>query len=164
MADDQEFPRDVVEAVRREMCASCHGGGVCEAPPCDCARDILRTLAALGYRRVGPDEVVVNRAEMQSEAEVERDEFFNRLGRITSELGLPMDCTASRIIEAIDERVDDEREACASVTVRVEVPAGAEAWTPLEAWEEALLAMDEAFRDAIRNRAAAPDPQREGGA
>lgn len=60
MADDQEFPPEVVEAVRREMCASCQGGGVCEAPPCDCARDILRTLTALGYRRVGPDEVVVH--------------------------------------------------------------------------------------------------------
>ena len=36
-----------------------------------------------------------------SEAEQERDVFFNRLGRITEELNLPMDATASRIIEAI---------------------------------------------------------------
>lgn len=36
-----------------------------------------------------------------SEAEQDRDVFFNRLGRITEELNLPMDATASRIIEAI---------------------------------------------------------------
>ena len=90
--------------------------------------------------------------EFRCEAEAERDEFFNCLGRITSELGLPMDCTASRIIEAIDEKVDDEREACASVSVRVEVPEGAGEWSPLEAWEEAMLALDEAFRSAIRAR------------
>jgi hypothetical protein len=88
-----------------------------------------------------------------NEAEQERDEFFNRLGRITEELRLPMDATASRIIEAIRERVDNEREACASVSVKVEVPEDAETWTPLEAWEEALLVFDEAFRDAIRIRA-----------
>jgi hypothetical protein len=88
-----------------------------------------------------------------SEAEQERDEFFNRLGRVTEELRLPMDATASRIIEAVRERVDNEREACASVSVKVEVPEGAENWTPLEAWEEALLVFDEAFRDAIRGRA-----------
>lgn len=88
-----------------------------------------------------------------SEAEQERDEFFNRLGRITEELRLPMDATASRIIEAIRERVDNERDACASISVQVKVPDGAETWTPLEAWEEALLVFDEAFRDAIRSRA-----------
>jgi hypothetical protein len=88
-----------------------------------------------------------------SEAEQERDEFFNRLGRVTEELRLPMDATASRIIEIIRERVDNEREACASVSVKVEVPEGAETWTPLEAWEEALIVFDEAFRDAIRSRA-----------
>jgi hypothetical protein len=88
-----------------------------------------------------------------NEAEQERDEFFNRLGRVTEELRLPMDATASRIIEAIREHVDNEREACASVSVKVEVPEGAETWTPLEAWEEALLVFDEAFRDAIRSRA-----------
>jgi hypothetical protein len=88
-----------------------------------------------------------------SEAEQERDEFFNRLGRITEELSLPMDATASRIIETFRERVDNEREACASVSVKVVVPEGAETWTPLEAWEEALNVFDEAFRDAIRSRA-----------
>lgn len=36
-----------------------------------------------------------------SEAEQDRDVFFNRLGRITEELNLPMDATASRVIEAI---------------------------------------------------------------
>jgi hypothetical protein len=64
-----------------------------------------------------------------------------------------MDATASRIIEAIRERVDNEREACASVSVKVEVPDGAETWTPLEAWEKALLVYNEAFSDAIRGRA-----------
>jgi len=88
-----------------------------------------------------------------SKAEQERDEFFNRLGRITEDLRLPMDATASRIIEAIRERVDNEREACASVSVHLKVPEGAETWTPLEAWEEALIVFDGAFRDAIRSRA-----------
>ena len=88
-----------------------------------------------------------------SKAEQERDDFFNRLGRITEDLRLPMDATASRIIEAIRERVDNEREACASVSVHLKVPEGAETWTPLEAWEEALIVFDGAFRDAIRSRA-----------
>ena len=74
MADDQEFPPEVVEAVRREMCASCQGGGVCEAPPCDCARDILRTLTALGYRRVGPGEVVVPHDPTEEMIDAGRDE------------------------------------------------------------------------------------------
>ena len=88
--------------------------------------------------------------EHLSEAEQERDEFFNRLGRITEYLDLPVDATAQRIIETICERVENEREACASVEVRVIVPEGAETWTPLEAWEEAIIAFDEAFRYAIR--------------
>jgi hypothetical protein len=46
-----------------------------------------------------------------------------------------------------------EREACASVTVRIEVPDGADTWSPLEAFEEGLLLSDAAFRDAIRSRA-----------
>jgi hypothetical protein len=90
--------------------------------------------------------------EYQSEAERERVELFNRLGRVTEELGLPMDATASRIIEAIRGRVDGEREACASLSVRVEVPPGAETWSPLEAWQEALVMLDAAFRAAIRGR------------
>lgn len=90
--------------------------------------------------------------EYQNEAEQERDELFNRLGRVTEELGLSMDVSAGRIIEVIRERVDEEREACASVSVRVDVPAGAETWSPLEAWEEALIVFDEAFRAAIRAR------------
>jgi hypothetical protein len=98
--------------------------------------------------------------EYRSEAEQERVELFNRLGRVTEELRLPMGATAIWIIEAIRERVDgereaarrEEREACASVSVRVEVPAGAETWSPLEAWEEALTVLDGAFRDAIRAR------------
>ena len=89
-------------------------------------------------------------ATARRETEQERDEFFNRLGRITEYLDLPVDATAQRIIETIRERVENEREACASVEVRLTVPEGAETWTPLEAWEEALLAFDEAFRDAIR--------------
>jgi hypothetical protein len=93
-----------------------------------------------------------------NEAEQERDEFFNRLGRITEELNLPMDATASRIIEAVRERVDNEREECASVSVKVVVPDGAETWTPLEAWEGALLVFDEAFRNAIRSRALSDTP------
>jgi hypothetical protein len=90
--------------------------------------------------------------EYRSEAEQERVELINRLGRVTEELRLSMDATASRIIEVIRERVDDEREACASVSVRVEVPPGAEKWSPLEAWEEALTLFDASFRAAIRAR------------
>ena len=89
-------------------------------------------------------------ATARRETEQERDEFFNRLGRITEYLELPIDATAQRIIETIRERVENEREACAGVEVRVIVPDGAETWTPLEAWEEAIIAFDEAFRDAIR--------------
>ena len=89
-------------------------------------------------------------ATARRETKQERDEFFNRLGRITEYLDLPVDATAQRIIETIRERVENEREACASVEVRLTVPEGAETWTPLEAWEEALLAFDEAFRGAIR--------------
>ena len=96
------------------------------------------------------DLVATARREGMEEIEQERDEFFNRLGRITDDLGLPVDATAQRIIEAIRELVANEREACASVEVKVNVPEGAEAWTPLETWEEALIAFDEAFRDAIR--------------
>ncbi|MFN8996544.1 MAG: hypothetical protein ACK5X3_23170 [Pseudomonadota bacterium] len=101
-----------------------------------------------------PEEATARRegksGEHLSEAEQERDEFFNRLGRITEYLDLPVDATAQRIIETICERVENEREACASVEVRVIVPEGAETWTPLEAWEEAIIAFDEAFRYAIR--------------
>ena len=89
-------------------------------------------------------------ATARRETEQERDEFFNRLGRITEYLNLPVDATAQRIIETIRERVENEREACASVEVRLTVPDGAETWTPLEAWEEAIIAFDEAFRGAIR--------------
>lgn len=108
------------------------------------AEDIIAAIRALSDTPPGT---------YASEAEQERDEFFNRLGRITEELRLPMDATASRIIETFRERVDNEREACASVSVKVEVPEGAETWTPLEAWEEALIVFDDAFRDAIRSRA-----------
>jgi hypothetical protein len=108
------------------------------------AEDIAKDIRALSDT---PPGTYVN------EAEQERNEFFNRLGRITEELNLPMEATASRIIEAIRERVASEREACASVSVKVVVPEGADAWTPLEAWEGALLVFDEAFRDAIRSRA-----------
>ena len=109
------------------------------------------------------EAVVVNTAEVTCEAETERDLLFNRLGRVTSELGLPVDATASRILGAIDEKVADEREACASLDVRVEVPADAETWTPLEAWEEALIALNEAWRDAVRKRAASSYAPPKGG-
>ena len=94
------------------------------------------------------------RALDQARAEVgaERDEMWNRLQRVQEHLSLPVDCTAQRIIGAIEELRDGEREACASVDVRVTVPDGADEWSPLEAWEEALLALDEAFRAAIRAR------------
>jgi hypothetical protein len=107
---------------------------------------VLAAIRAAGW-------AVVPVGGMVCEAEAERDEIFNRLGRVTSELGLSMDVTASRIIEAIRDQVDEEREACASVTVRIEVPDGAETWSPLEAFEEGLLLSDEAFRNAIRSRA-----------
>lgn len=103
----------------------------------------LEAALATARREVRPGEYL-------SEAEQERDEFFNRLGRITEYLDLPVDATAQRTIETIRERVENEREACASVEVRVIVPEGAETWTPLEAWEEAIIAFDEAFRAAIR--------------
>lgn len=92
-----------------------------------------------------------------SECDLERIEYMNRLGRVTEHLGLPMDATAGRIIEEIRGRVDAEREACASLSVQVTVPDGAEGWTPLEAWEEALLAADEAWREAIRARKASSE-------
>ena len=89
-----------------------------------------------------------------TECDMERIEFMNRLGHVTDHLGLSLDATAGRIIEEIHNRVDAEREACASLSVHVTVPEGAESWTPLEAWEEALLAADEAWRDTIRAREA----------
>lgn len=75
------------------------------------------------WRCIGP---CVTPAEA-SECDVERIEFMNRLGRVTEHLGLAMDATGSRIIEVIRERVAAEREA----------------------WEEALLAADEAWREAF---------------
>ena len=112
---------------------------------------IARTLEEAAAIRAAAGEM--RPGEHLSEAKQERDEFFNRLGRITEYLDLPVDATAQRIIETIRDRVENEREACASVEVRLTVPEGAESWTPLEAWEEALLAFDEAFRDAIRGAA-----------
>ena len=105
------------------------------------AEGVAHIRAAAGEEKPG---------KYSTEAEQERDEFFNRLGRVTEYLGLPVDATAQRIIETIRERVENEREECASVEVRVIVPDGAETWTPLEAWEEAIIAFDEAFRGAIR--------------
>jgi hypothetical protein len=116
--------------------------------PNECAAQVAREIEAA--IRALSDTLPGNYV---NEIEQERDEFFNRLGRITEELRLPMDATASRIIDAVRDRVDNEREACASVSVQVKVPEGAETWTPLEAWEEALLVFDEAFRNAIRSRA-----------
>ena len=116
-------------------------------PPAD-----ARAALAEVVRKAKEDERERMAGEVRCEAEQERDHFFNMLGRITSELDLPMDVTAGRIIEAIRDLVDAEREACASVSVTVTVPEGAEGWTPLEAWEEALIASDEAFRAAIRAR------------
>jgi hypothetical protein len=49
----------------------------------------------------------------------------------------------------------EEREACASLSVRVEVPPGVETWSPLEAWEEALILFNNAFRAALRARGGA---------
>lgn len=117
--------------------------------PHECAAQVAREIAGSIAALAG-----VKPGEHLSEAEQERDVFFNRLGRITEALGLPMDATAQRIIEAIQERVDNEREACASVEVRLTVPEGAETWTPLEAWEEAIIAFDEAFRAAVRQNSA----------
>jgi hypothetical protein len=143
-----------VEAVRREEREACAVAARCVPIPEDaCAAEahgrISAALEACMRIRARGDAIP---GEYRSEAEQERDELFNRLGRVTEELGISMDVTASRIIEVIRERVDDEREACASVSVRVEVPAGAETWSPLEAWEEALTVLDGAFRDAIRAR------------
>lgn len=167
------FDPEIVEAVRDVL-----ADGACISPcgvdePCLCRVDAETTLTALcAHLRITPKALadlaagkaaVVNKSEVICEAEAERIELFNRLGRITDELGLPVDATASRIIEAIDTRVDDEREACASLDVRVEVPPDAETWTPLEAWEEALIALNKAWRDAVRNRAASPYAQKQGG-
>lgn len=117
-------------------------------PPRDVLADEVRRLRAEHAAR---EAAAFQRgAEGRREIEKERDDLFNTIGRITEELDLPMDATAGRIIEAIRERVGAEREACASVALKVKVPAGAETWTPLEAWEEALLAANEAFRAAIR--------------
>ncbi len=116
------------------------------------ALDALDPVVAVLVEAARRDERERMANEVRCEAEQERDEFSNMLDRITSELGLPVDVTAGRIIEAIYDLVDAEREACASVSVTVTVPDGAENWTPLEAWEEALIASDEAFRAAIRAR------------
>lgn len=88
--------------------------------PHECAAQVAREIAGSIAALAG-----VKPGEHLSEAEQERDVFFNRLGRITEALGLPMDATAQRIIEAIQERVDNEREACASVEVRLTVPKDA---------------------------------------
>jgi hypothetical protein len=103
-----------------------------------------------------PETTRLERGE-GTECDLERIEFMNRLGRVTEHLGLSMDATASRIIEGIRYLVDAEREACAGLSVSVTVPDGAESWTPLEAWEEALLASDEAWREAIRTRKASAE-------
>jgi hypothetical protein len=154
------------EAARRDEREACAADVDCG---CAARPDVLARLAEAGERKARnlcshgdvccALQAAAIRArgdaipgEYQSEAEQERDELFNRLGRVTEELGLSMDVTASRIIEVIRMRVDDEREACASLSVRVEVPPGAETWSPLEAWEEALTLFDEAFRAAIRAR------------
>ena len=81
----------------------------------------------------------------------ERDELWNRVQRIQEYLGLPEDCTAQRIIDAISERVSDAQEMCASVQVKVTVPDGAEEWSPLEAWEEGINCATIEFRETIRN-------------
>lgn len=60
--------------------------------------------------------------------------------------------TPDEVAALIEAARREEREACVSVDVRVEVPPGAETWTPLEAWEEALTVLNEAFRAAIRRR------------
>jgi hypothetical protein len=60
--------------------------------------------------------------------------------------------TPAEVADLIEAALREEREACASVSVRVEVPAGAETWSPLAAWEEALIAFNKAFRAAIRAR------------
>jgi hypothetical protein len=128
---------------------------------CALVRDVAmnRATAALtALCTLYPSVAAILRGEATSEAEAERDELFNRLGRVTSELGLSMDCTAGRIIEAIHEMAHDMQEACASVSVKVDVPEGAESWSPLEAWEEALLLCDQAFRDAIRALPLPPQP------
>ena len=150
-------PKSLAEEIAWRTC--CPDQKACPAPTRSmCSRwsyvaPAAEFLTALCAAR--PDVAAVIKGEAASEAEAERDELFNRLGRVTSELGLSMDCTASRIIEAIYEKVDDEREACASVELRVEVPEGADQWTPLDAWEEALTLAVTAFRDAIRARGAA---------
>lgn len=59
---------------------------------------------------------------------------------------------ADALARALDQARKEEREACASVEVRVTVPDGADEWSPLEAWEEALSALDTEFRAAIRAR------------
>lgn len=111
-------------------------------------------IVEMGFRYYGPcltpAEVAQREAAARKEAEAERDELFNRLGRVTESLDIPEDSTAGRILDAIREREAAVQAACASVSVRVEVPEGAEAWSPLEAWEEALAAFDTEFRAAIR--------------
>jgi hypothetical protein len=136
--EGMEMPDAFMQWVKREM----PPGTVINSPEWWASKMWGAALATA--RREGKS------GEHLSEAEQERDEFFNRLGRITEYLDLPVDATAQRIIETICERVENEREACASVEVRVIVPEGAETWTPLEAWEEAIIAFDEAFRYAIR--------------
>lgn len=132
---------DILERLREAS----RGGDVFVSP--GQAADEIEKL----QKRIAELEAARNDALAKTtEAEQERDEFFNRLGRITEYLELPEDATAQRIIETIRERVENERESCASVEVRFTVPGGAETWTPLESWEEAIVVFDEAFRAAIR--------------
>jgi hypothetical protein len=153
----------LVEAARREEREACEAGVSHRAKLARNMQETARGKEEAAYWQNRASALELGAAairargdaipgEYQSEAERERVELFNRLGRVTEELGLPMDATASRIIEVIRKRVDDEREACASLSVRVEVPPGAETWSPLEAWQEALVMLDAAFRAAIRAR------------
>jgi hypothetical protein len=137
----------------REACADyCHGRTSSRSYGswADAFEAAERAIRALPL----PAPDALSRALDQARAEVaaERDEMWNRIQRVQEHLSLPVDCTAQRIIEAIEDLRAGEREACASIEVRVTVPDGAGEWSPLEAWEEALLALNEAFRAAIRAR------------
>lgn len=89
-----------------------------------------------------------------TECDLERIEFMNRLGRVTEHLGLSMDATASRIIEAIRDAIAAEREECAGISIPMTIPMHVDEWTPAEAFQEGTIHAVAEMRVAIRAREA----------
>lgn len=102
------------------------------------------------------------------EAEPERTEidWLNAWGVVTSELGVPWGASARRVVEAIRERVDEQRdlyemtreerdalanaiEAVRGVEPAMTIPEHVNDWEPAEAFFEGTIHAAQAFRAAI---------------